>query len=316
MGGTSCSVVRGSPSGLDTEPVLVLSNCRVATDLGDFDGDGYADLGVQDDTYSMTSTASRVIFGGPEAASMTVVALTFREIPERGFVYRGGDVNGDGLGDMVFESVGIRIDGPSGDRFDQRVFSVLLGNAARSLLMRWGFDGPTGFETPEGIFVPGRAEAYAAGDFTGDGYGDIVIAPEGVARGVLFFGSAAGLGYYARGRGIELTLPVGATASATRLGDTNGDGLEDLELYGMIRHGSATGLGPESAAAGTFACVGYVCPATGAGDLNDDGLDDVIQRRGAGLGVDLLAGSSSGPRPPVDLGIEAPGAGLAGISGD
>jgi hypothetical protein len=225
---------------------------------GDVNGDGFDDLivgafGADPDGIDY-SGASFVVFGksGGFAATLDLSTLDgktgFRLDGEASRDYSGfsvasaGDVNGDGLGDLI---VGARGADPGGDHSGATyvVFGKAGGFAATLDLST--LDGKTGFRLDgETIGDYSGASVASAGDVNGDGFDDLIVGAygsntngESSGAAYLVFGKAAGFA-----SSIDLTSLDGATGlrligvasydqsgkSVASAGDVNSDGFDDL----------------------------------------------------------------------------------------
>jgi hypothetical protein len=162
---------------------------------------------------------------------------------EAGFsVKDAGDVNGDGLSDIV---VGAPF--ATGDASDSGVAYVLFGSAG-GLASDFGLDdldGTNGFKINGSAANDMFGSAVSgAGDVNGDGKADIIIGASGADPG----GASSGATYVIFGGS-----SFGATLSVSALDGTNGfrvDGGNADDLSGRV--------------------------VSSAGDFNDDGFDDIV----------------------------------------
>ena len=227
----------GTKSGLAHTPGLVLHGgqagcqfggaCAVA---GDINGDGYDDLVVGAPTYSSNdSTLGRVfVYFGSASGLPSTPSQVLRGTALNGFfgrnVARVGDLNGDGYADVA---VGVpEFSNPESQEGE--------------LLIYYG--SPEGLVDPPGWTLEdhqvdeflGWYGIASAGDFNGDGFGDLLVGAPASSRGAsnsgrvrVFPGSAAGLGaapILDESPGLT-NLQLG---QATGAGDFNGDGFTDL----------------------------------------------------------------------------------------
>ncbi|MCF2873045.1 FG-GAP-like repeat-containing protein, partial [Octadecabacter sp. G9-8] len=292
---------------------------------GDVNGDGLDDLIVGaygDDPNGGGSGASFVVFGKSDG---TAVELSDIENGSGGFVINGvaegdgsgwsvsgaGDVNGDGLDDLI---VGARGDDPNGDASGASfvVFGKSDGTAVELSDIESGIGGfvinGVAEDDSSGISVSG------AGDVNGDGLDDLIVGargddPNGDASGASFvvFGKSdgavvelsdieSGLGGFVI-NGVATYDQSGVSVSGA--GDVNGDGLDDL-IVGALgddpngdysgasfvvfgkSDGTAVELSGIESGIGGFVINGVAegdrsgWSVSGAGDVNGDGLDDLI----------------------------------------
>ncbi len=242
---------------LDGEAAVDYSGASVAA-AGDVNGDGLDDLIVGApgaDPNGSSSGRSYVVFGkaGGFASPLQLSSLDgtdgFKLDGEAAGDFSGisvaaaGDVNGDGLDDLI---VGAQYADPNGERSGRSyvVFGKTGGFA--SPLQLSSLDGTNGFKLDSeaaGDFS-GRSVA-AAGDLNGDGLDDMIVGAFRADPNV----SDSGRSYVVFGK-------IGVFASPLPLSSL--DGTNGFKLDGE--------------AAGDFS--GFSVAA--AGDLNGDGLDDLI----------------------------------------
>jgi FG-GAP repeat/FG-GAP-like repeat len=296
---------------------------------GDVNGDGLADVVVgaifADPGGVSNAGKSYVVFG---KSTGTAVNLSAVEAGTGGFVINGqamddtlgysvsgaGDVNGDGLADVIVASTGADPSGLSAAGKSYVVFGKSSGTAINLSAVEAGtggfvISGQSTFDT-SGYSVSG------AGDVNGDGLADLIVGaidadPGGVSnagKSYVVFGKSSGTfvnlsaveagtgGFVINGQAVDDT----AGFSVSGAGDVNGDGLADLivgavdadpggvnhagKSYVVFGKSSGTAINLSAVEAGTggfvisgqstFDMSGY--SVSGAGDLNGDGLADLI----------------------------------------
>lgn len=228
-------------------------------------------------------------------------------------VAHAGDINGDG-----FDDISIGGDG-----------TYVLYGAANGFNSSQGWIDIPAFDATQGLVIQGGLPVYA-GDINGDGIDDFF------SSGILVFGTDKGFG---TSSGTQQILNIASldadqslvTGFATRGGDFNGDGIDDLffgagtaDLSGTdagaayVVFGADSGLGTLSggkrsldittlpASQGIIFTGGAAGDLAGssiaaAGDVNGDGLADIMisapgnTRGGAGSGATYIVyGSKSG----------------------
>ncbi len=235
------AVFHGSPSGLPATPTYELTGPspavlrfygQVAT-AGDVNGDGYSDAIIGASGYSDGVLANRgavyVHLGGPAGLAATPARTLLGDQGNAGFglgVATAGDVNADGFDDILIGA-------------PYRSSGGLTNNGAA-----WLFFGSAGgvLAVADTILVGTRSEARCgtavatAGDYTGDGYADVIIGQPGYDDGVvqggradLWFGGPSGL--YSSQFMIGGGAPgCRAGTSVATVGDLDADGYSDVAV--------------------------------------------------------------------------------------
>ncbi|MEQ9096873.1 MAG: VCBS repeat-containing protein [Phycisphaerales bacterium] len=230
-------------------------------------------------------------------------------------VARAGDVNGDGVDDIIIGNA--RAAG--GDGRASVVFGRAMGSGGFPAVVDLAdLDGGDGFTLlGEAGFGYGVGNAVAgAGDVNGDGIDDVIVGSDDYYGAWRDSGRAHVI--FGRTTGFDATIPIGAAGgfavigegyrahlgrSVAAAGDINGDGLGDVIIgstdwgghpyYSVERAGAAyviygragTPSGTISIARlsglgfeirGQFDFENFGEAVASAGDLNGDGVDDVI----------------------------------------
>lgn len=261
---------------------------------GDLDADGYADFAVGEPWHA--GFDGRVLIVHGRATSLTFVSYD-QELtaPTAGTgsrfglcVASAGDVNGDGLGDLL---VGAPYESTN-DTWDGEAL-LYYGAASRALvpstLAREGNQADARF----GSVVAG------IGDVNHDGYADIAVAApyydNGAAanagRVTVYHGSDGEVTTFANWTLLGTQADAHLGAGLCGAGDVNGDGYDDVAVgspawdgdqagEGRVEvfHGGPTGLATTAARTldGNVVNAGFGAALASAGDVNRDGRDDLV----------------------------------------
>ena len=268
----------------------------------DYDLDGFGDLAVgapraTDSAHTTSSGAVRVLTHLARFpvvfASMVLVAggAATNNSPAVGFGRRvacAGDTNGDGFPDLL----------------------VGGGNAAGGYIYVY-YGTTTGVLTGPGpmLSVGASASFASAGDFNGDGYGDVVVGDPDRGEATVYLGSATGLS-------VLNTVTLGGAvterfgASVASAGDLDLDGRGDvivgapgIEPGNVQVFENRVGSMTSSRVYGDSAVGGFGSAVALAGDFDGNGFADVVIGApgvNSGDGAVLRVGRwSGGPRSPA-----------------
>jgi hypothetical protein len=294
---------------------------RSVSGAGDVNGDGLADLIIgapfADPNGDSSGGECYVVFGKADNTPVDLASLGAAGFRIDGIdtdddsgrsVSGAGDVNGDGLADLI---IGAPLADPGGDSLAGESY-VVFGKGDNSTVDLANL-GAGGFRI-DGIDADDRSgqSVSGAGDVNGDGLADLVIGASFADPGG---DSSAGESYVVFGRGSNSSLDLAnlsaggfridgidardfAGRSVAGAGDVNGDGLADLiigapsadpggdsyagETYVVFGKAGNLPVDLANLGAGGFRIDGIDVQdlsgrsVSGAGDVNGDGLGDLI----------------------------------------
>lgn len=315
--------------------------------VGDINGDGYDDvlIGAERGSPDGRTLAgeSYVVFGSGDGfpADVNLGSLDgsngftilgrFPEDEAVMMVSAAGDVNGDGIDDIVIGQAAVDIDQATVQNNEGEAY-IIFGSAD-------GFDaqidlrdinGSNGFAFQginAGDVVGGSVSS--AGDLNGDGFDDVVIGATGVGEwtgngnpgaAYVIFGTDQGLPASLNANDLNgsngFTIVssqftrVGSSVSAA--GDVNGDGVDDIIVEtgrggaNFVVYGSSSGFASNIDLSNLSGTSGFLLSAaarnaTGVGDVNGDGIDDLAFESVSDWQVAVVFGSADGFSGPIDL---------------
>jgi RHS repeat-associated protein len=276
------------------------SNPIVQIATGDLNGDGIADL--------VTSTYNGYVrsFYGNSNGTFSLTSAFYVNDLNSGNRYSWtstprvkklaiGDLNGDGVKDII---VGFNVYQRSVDYIDFYVgdVAVYLSGGQGANVYQINNITSTYYSTKSDTFYPSDL---AIADFNGDNKLDIVAInaiPTTPNLGVLL---NSGNGVLTKQDNSTLRNLFSGNNSSTAVGDFNGDGKQDLAVFG--ENGTATSSALSiltSNGNGTFTQSAVLAPIAGSqdtvkvGDFNGDGKLDIVVNTNKNLGVYINQGSS------------------------
>lgn len=306
-------------------------------DVGDFNGDGFGDIIVGAGLYDAQAGEAIILFGKNTGFDAVVKAadldgadgfrlqgVTPGEIAGYGIAF--GDLNGDGLDDAIIgasRSADVASDAGKAYVFYGRPGGV---SADTSLAIATGFNG---FQIDGTAAFDNAGDAFAVGDFNGDGQNDLAMSFNGFdfggdgagAVGIFFgpFGSNTNVGLAdlngSNGFRIDGAGSNGRLGQGLAAGDFNGDGVDDLAIgqgfsgddayiiYGKTTEFSsvlsvATLDGQDGLTLTGLNSSSAVQESIAFGDTNGDGFDDLMIGSAAisgGGNVKVILGEATGP---------------------
>jgi hypothetical protein len=293
---------------------------------GDVNGDGLADLIIgalwSDPTLATDAGRSYVVFGKTNTNAVNLSAVA---AGANGFVINGqsgrdysgasvasaGDVNGDGLADLI---VGAPLSDPAGGADAGRSY-VVFGKANGSAIDLSAVAAGTGGFVINGEFVQDTsgASVASAGDVNGDGLADLIVGAKSSDPSRM---NSAGRSYVVYGKtgssAIDLSAVVAGNGgfvingqsandfsgvSVASAGDVNGDGLADLIVGAPSSDPNSLSDAGRSyvifgGTSGPFIDTSVDWLGTSGNDTRSDG--GVAQTLVAGAGNDTLTATAAG----------------------
>jgi hypothetical protein len=298
----------GARSGLVSSPVVtpvapsegVLGFFQSLQNTGDLDGDGFPEvLVIMSSTADSSRFTEAVVFRGGSAGIGTLPAHGYRPLNRLvAGIFRAGDVDGDGLGDLLMDDMLSRSRSgawPTDLRRTLELGSVVLGGALNDMngdglgevfvstaaLSDGGrvsetrvYHGAAGglADSPAGVWR-GTGAPRPLGDVDCDGYADFALPDgSGISSVLVRGGSGAPIS------GAMIPTPL------VPVGDIDGDGCDDVLhvtvsetrlLFGFATNPFAFGQTLRTQT-GEALLSSHVRESTSPGDINGDGAADVV----------------------------------------
>ena len=303
---------------------------------GDVNGDGYSDVIVGAplwDTATTTDAGRFQVYLGSASGLAATPSFTFEGTDGAGaylgwWVANAGDVNGDGLSDVLVSAPYAS----NGSLSQAGKVYLFLGAATPTGV------NPTPAWTKSGTIANEHFGIHmsTAGDVNRDGYSDVIIGALGVGPGgqlgaFVYQGQRTGLASTPAATLIGDSVGDDYSMSVASAGDVNGDSYSDVVLgepawtgpdgpfQGEVRifHGGLSGLNTTAATTlqGPAAQTRFGSGASGGGDVDGDGYGDLVvgeqwltQTTFADGGAHVFLGGPSGIKP-------VSGTELAGVAG-
>ena len=227
--------------------------------VGDFNGDGNADLAVAN--YSAGTVT--VLLGNGDGTFRAGVDYGAGSNPISVAI---GDFNGDGKADLAVANSGYG------------TVSILLGNG----------DGT--FHYVAGYWVALNPVSVACGDFNGDGKVDLAVANAGSNYVNVLLGKGDGTFQ------IAVNYAAGSWPNSVAVGDFNGDGKADLAVADWNGNNVSVllGNGDGTFQTATAYAAGGNAGSVAVGDFNRDGKADLAVANYSGGNVSVLLGNGNG----------------------
>jgi sRNA-binding regulator protein Hfq len=270
--------------------------CTLASHLGDFNGDGRADMMFR----RTDGLISQYLMNGFQFLAINVLGAVGVDFT----LVAVADFNGDGRADMLFrrasdgmlslyllngpQLLGAQLLGAIGTDWDLAGVADFNGDGRADMLFRRRSDGMLSLYLMNGFQIQQAQLLGAIGtdfrvrgvaDFNGDGRADILFRREsdGMLSLYLFNGFT--------NIGAQLLGAVGPDFRLLGVGDFNGDGRADMLFRrasdGMLSLYLLNGF--QIIGAQLLGAVGTDFTLLGVGDLNGDGRADMLLRRSDGL---------------------------------
>jgi trimeric autotransporter adhesin len=290
-------------------PFAAACSCQYMV-VGDFNGDGKADLVLQ----GANHLAITVLLGNGDGTFTQINQVITTPSPYGQAALTVGDFNGDGIPDLA-QTVWTNVSFLGGGQYSDYVV-ILLGNG----------DGTFTPSATVQLAVSATPVSISAGDFNKDGILDLAVVNYRGNNVSILLGNGDGTFLQAPNSPIS----VGSYPESVSIADLNGDGVLDLAVANSNYITAVTGTvsvlvgngdGTFTQASNSPIGVGILPRFVTVGDFNGDGKGDLAVANTEGDTISILLGAGDGtfsqsPNSPISVGVYPETLAAADFNGD